>query len=303
MLKFYSPGKLLISAEYFVLNGAKAFALPTRKGQHMSVTPNKESFISWKSYTHENTLWMDVKLDIKNFSCIENSVTAPDLIQKLQEILLSIRTINPNFCSSGSDVVNTLEFDRSWGLGSSSTFINNLSQWADINPYEILSITFGGSGYDVAVAKENSALLYTKNDYSPQIDHLNFNPDFRNELYFIHLNQKQDSQKEVAAYNKKKAPTKEQINQISQISLALTESKTLEDFNNLIALHEDLVGSVLNQIPIKRRLFSDFEGQIKSLGAWGGDFILASGASSPGYFKSKGYEVILSYDEMIFSKE
>ena len=75
------------------------------------------------------------------------------------------------------------------------------------------------------------------------------------------------------------------------------------DFNNLIALHEDLVGSVLNQIPIKRLLFSDFEGQIKSLGAWGGDFILASGASSPVYFKSKGYEVILSYDAMIFSKE
>jgi mevalonate kinase len=85
MLKFYSPGKLLISAEYFVLNGAKAFALPTRKGQHMSVTPNKESFISWKSYTHENKLWMDVKLDIKNFSCIENSSTAPDLIQNCKK--------------------------------------------------------------------------------------------------------------------------------------------------------------------------------------------------------------------------
>ena len=46
-----------------------------------------------------------------------------------------------------------------------------------------------------------------------------------------------------------------------------------------------------------------FEGEIKSLGAWGGDFILASGINSPSYFESKGYKTIVKFDDMIYRKE
>ena len=34
---FYSNGKLLITAEYLVLDGAKAFALPTKFGQNLII--------------------------------------------------------------------------------------------------------------------------------------------------------------------------------------------------------------------------------------------------------------------------
>jgi mevalonate kinase len=40
MLDFYSHGKLLITSEYAVLDGAKALALPTRLGQKLSVSKN-----------------------------------------------------------------------------------------------------------------------------------------------------------------------------------------------------------------------------------------------------------------------
>ena len=46
--------------------------------------------------------------------------------------------------------------------------------------------------------------------------------------------------------------------------------------------------------------FPDFQGAIKSLGAWGGDFIMATGnEQTPYYFKNKGFDVVLNYEEII----
>ena len=70
-MKFYSPGKLLISAEYFVLSGAEALALPTQMGQHMNVEPIKEPVLQWKSYDLNRNLWMEGFLSIKNFEILE----------------------------------------------------------------------------------------------------------------------------------------------------------------------------------------------------------------------------------------
>ena len=39
-MEFYSNGKLLISGEYFVLDGAKCLALPCKKGQLLKIKPN-----------------------------------------------------------------------------------------------------------------------------------------------------------------------------------------------------------------------------------------------------------------------
>ena len=51
---------------------------------------------------------------------------------------------------------------------------------------------------------------------------------------------------------------------------------------------------------IQEKLFPDFKGVIKSLGAWGGDFVMAISKENPtAYFKEKGYPVVLSYEEMI----
>tara|TARA_B100000767_G_C19778109_1_gene543932 strand:- start:2003 stop:2911 length:909 start_codon:yes stop_codon:yes gene_type:complete len=302
MFEFYSPGKLLITGEYFVLSGATAFALPTFKGQRMQVIQIENPVLKWKSYTNSQEIWINTTLSLVDFECVESSNTPLPLIQKLQKILRCIRLMQPHFCSSGFEVITQLEFDRNWGFGSSSTLINNLAQWAVVNPYKLLDLTIGGSGYDIAVAQAKKPILFTRNQYSPSIEPLEFNPDFINELYLVYLNQKQDSQKEVTAYKKRKQPKLEQIDQISQISLALTNSNSLKDFNKLLLTHERLVGTILDKEPIQKRLFPDFNGQIKSLGAWGGDFILATGSTSISYFKKKGFSTILSYNDIISTK-
>ena len=51
---------------------------------------------------------------------------------------------------------------------------------------------------------------------------------------------------------------------------------------------------------IKEAVFPDFNGVIKSLGAWGGDFVMVVSQENPKkYFAQKGYEIMLTYGEMI----
>jgi hypothetical protein len=60
------------------------------------------------------------------------------------------------------------------------------------------------------------------------------------------------------------------------------------------------LADVLHQQPIQQRLFSDFPGVVKSLGAWGGDFVLATGKTdAQDYFRTKGYDVIVPYRDMV----
>jgi hypothetical protein len=47
-------------------------------------------------------------------------------------------------------------------------------------------------------------------------------------------------------------------------------------------------------------LFPDYSRAIKSLGAWGGDFVLATGNfNEMDYFKQKGFHTIISYHKMV----
>ena len=44
-MKFYAKGKLLLTAEYAVLGGAKALGLPTKLGQSLDVTKTTKAKI------------------------------------------------------------------------------------------------------------------------------------------------------------------------------------------------------------------------------------------------------------------
>ena len=81
-------------------------------------------------------------------------------------------------------------------LGSSSTLINNIAKWAKINPYKLLWSNFNGSGYDIACADSISPILY-KLENNNQLLKISFNPSFSKNLFFIHLNKKQNTNKEI----------------------------------------------------------------------------------------------------------
>ena len=79
-------------------------------------------------------------------------------------------------------------------------------------------------------------------------------------------------------------------------------AKTKEIFAQGLEEHEKMLSSVLEMKPVKETLFLDFDGTIKSLGAWGGDFVLVISQNDPkSYFAFKGFETVIPYSEMILS--
>ena len=60
--EFYAHGKLLLTGEYGVLDGALSLALPARYGQHMQVHPLHEKRVFFCSLTTEGTPWFEEEL-------------------------------------------------------------------------------------------------------------------------------------------------------------------------------------------------------------------------------------------------
>ena len=297
---FYSNGKLLLTGEYVVLDGALALALPTKFGQNLTVEPIPSKQILWKSFDQDGSTWFEDEFTFdeiinKPFNA-ENSVR-----NTLLEILNEAFQMNPNFLNkNGFNIETNLTFPKNWGLGTSSTLINNIGQWINIDAFELLNRSFGGSGYDIACAKRHSPIVYQLVNNQPQFKTVEFYPEFRNHLYFVYLNRKQSSKSAIANYINNQHNIGKTIEKINKITNSVLSSSDLKSFVYDMEKHESIMSEVLETITIKEAFFYDFKGVIKSLGAWGGDFVLVVSKDDPsGYFKERGFETILSYDEMI----
>ena len=75
-------------------------------------------------------------------------------------------------------------------------------------------------------------------------------------------------------------------------------TNTIEEFEYLLDEHEAITGQYIKSETVKSKYFSDYKGSVKSLGAWGGDFILATRKNKK-YFFEKGFDTIFSYSELI----
>ena len=297
-MNLYSSGKLLITGEYLVLDGAEALALPLSCGQSLNYKETTNNLIKWNSYDFKNNIWYSAIIDKNNLKVIESS--DHNISKRLHGILKSIRNHNPEFLTqNGYEIETKLNFDKNWGLGSSSTLISNLSKLADVDPYLILNETFGGSGYDIACSNLDHPILYSLNNGKRFIQKVEFNPGFRDNLYFVYLNKKQDSGKEIISYRNLNISDSD-IDKVTSISKQIIKTKSQQEFDLLLNSHEEILSTILKRDTIKKELFSDFEGSIKSLGAWGGDFILASCLYNPSsYFNGKGFNIIFSFNEMV----
>jgi len=309
MASYYSNGKLLITAEYVVLDGAKSLAIPTKYGQKIEISSIKENELVWESYTHKNERWLQVVFDLPRLRIISATFDAEkdggedSIAEHLQNILFEAKKLNNVFLTNqeGLYIKSNLTFARNWGLGSSSTLINNIAQWANIDAFELQFNTFGGSAYDIACARHNTPIRYQLNDKNPLIKEANdFNPNFKDQLYFIHLNKKQNSREGIAQYKNFKGDVNAFAEKISELTEEFINCNHLRSFEQLMKEHEQIIAAIIKQEPIQSKIFSDYFGQTKSLGAWGGDFILATGnQDTPEYFKNKGYPTIIKYQDMI----
>ena len=323
---YYSHGKFLLTSEYLVLKGALALALPLKLGQTLSVETRHGTFLQWDANKTDSP-WFSVTLDPKTLELID--CDDRQKAEKLAQILKAVKQLNPKvFEGIGLKFTTHLDFDPNWGLGSSSTLIANLARWANVNPYELLKLTFGGSGYDIACATAEGPIYYQLSAAEPALrqaqgpkvvepavpelvegptptaEPIDFNPPFADHLFFVYQGQKQSSSKEIKAFLAKANPIdlQKDIEAVSEISRAVPKCQTLDEFAMLMQCHERIIARCIGQEPVQKR-FPDFEGVLKSLGAWGGDFILAATGWDENqvreYFKGKGLEVVFGYNDLV----
>lgn len=294
---FHSNGKLLLTGEYVVLDGATALAIPTKYGQSLEIKSSENKNIHWKSFDKKDNVWFEEIFEYTDLQPLK-----PDNIysKTLSTILKEARNLNPNFLSDngGLQIKTKLDFPRNWGLGTSSTLINNIAEWAQVNAFLLLEKSFGGSGYDIAAAQHKLPILYQLKNGKPNIKEVHLPWQFKDSLFFVYLNQKQDSKKGIERYRNTNV-SKSTIQQISNISNQLLSCTSLSEFKRLMNLHEEIISENINLPTVKSQLFNDYPHTIKSLGAWGGDFVLVIGTTSEmEYFRRKGFGTIISFKEM-----
>lgn len=293
----------MLTGEYVVLDGANALAIPTKFGQKLLVKTLSFDFHSysnnnkWQALNFNNEVWIDVNLDdIRN---IDNTS------KNIFDIVKVLKIIHPHlFEEFRYEFISKLEFPNNWGLGSSSTLISLLAQWADVNPYLLLDKTFGGSGYDIACATAKTPIIYNVNNKKNALA-VELNSSWTKDAYFVFLNKKQNS-REAIAYYKTLQQTEKPIDDFNNLTEALVQCSNTDSAIEIVQEHENLMSNLLKTERLQSKLFSNFIGKCKSLGAWGGDFILAVSKEGEeyvkNYFENKGYNTIFKFEEMIWKE-
>lgn len=300
---YRGSGKLLISGEYVILEGATGLAIPVRYGQNLDVWTgdDNEEILLWQSEDMYEMLWFEARIKKSDGSII--STNKPDIAASLAPLIKFIKDFNPQWWNKVNRLKFKIDFPKQWGLGTSSTLIYTLSEATGLNPYEMLNATFGGSGYDIACAGANSPILYSRNQFGQaEIEGIPFEPVKADQFIFLYLGNKADTAASISYFKSLGKVPDTLIDEISDISTSLTKARSHEYMIELLQRHEYLIGTYLKMEPVQQRLFPDFKGVVKSLGAWGGDFVCALSEDPMddyAYFYNKGYFNVFPFKKMI----
>jgi mevalonate kinase len=302
--EYYSKGKFLLTGEYLVLQGASALAVPLKFGQKMNIVPLQEKgIIKWETFVQDQP-WFSGVFNLKNFNIIESSNQQTALF--VRKLLQAGNELQPGFLTQhqGFSITNFLDFDINWGLGSSSSLLSNFAWWLGISPFALYRKLYLGSGYDVFCSRAEKPILYQLNKGLPVFRETDFKPEYSGQVFFIYLGRKQDSQKSVHAFLSKPVQYRNIIKRVSTLSNEMIGAESLDAFMQVMQDHETLMSAVLGIKPVKDDLFPDFPGEIKSLGAWGGDFVMAATKMSSedvvGYFGRKNMQTVFKWDEIVY---
>ena len=301
-----SNGNLIISGEYFVLTGAKALAVPLKFGQSMKVEciQNSGNTIRWK--TNE----LGITWFTADFNCEDLNITSTSdvgTVLGLQKLLKRIRSIKPDFFRKGSSYIITcdINFNLNWGWGSSSTLISNLANYAGIDPFELNKLVSSGSGYDIAASLSPTPIFYQLKEGTQEINPVAFNPVFKNFIWFLYLGNKQSTSNSIEKYLRSVEKNKNLGPAITGLTDMIAKEEKIEEFIRYLTEHEKIIAGALNLTRIKEKYFNDFKGEIKSLGAWGGDFAMVISPLNEKvikqYFNDRGLDIIFGFDEIVRS--
>ncbi|MDV3507714.1 30S ribosomal protein S6 [Elizabethkingia anophelis] len=283
------------------MDGAKALAIPTKPGQDLSAEKidDHRSLIHWETY-REGKLWLKTCIDYKNLFVTETNIANASAF--ILKIFSTLKDMGSESLEADYSYIlkSNVQFPENFGLGSSSTLMNNIANWGNVDAFALNDIALGGSGYDIAVAKAGAPIIYTRNGGNKTVETVNYSPSFKDQLLFVHLNKKQDSREGITMY-KQMEKSQDLIHYFSELTDEILISENLENFSLIMEDHEKTMSIFLKIPTVKEKYFKNAPSFFKSLGAWGGDFILTTKfCDYENYFLHNGFPNFFSYDELIY---
>ncbi|TNE31283.1 MAG: hypothetical protein EP346_01355 [Bacteroidetes bacterium] len=295
--QIHASGKLMLTGEYAVLDGALAWAVPTVLGQNLSAIPSPGAGLKWQSTNSKGEAWFRGLWDSDGKLLNQNDI---EVAETLHRLLMKALDLNSN-PFGGWSVETQLEFPNAWGLGSSSSLVALLAHWLEVNPHELFYNTLTGSGYDVAVAYENAGVLFQLHESKPEYEITLHHPTFADQLYFAYSGKKQNSQREVKSYSQL-APEVRQtlVDPITELTKQMHSTENFHHFCRCMSQHEEILGTIMEG-EVLQNTIPNLSGTIKHLGAWGGDFFLLATEDSRDLerLKAHGITTIFNWNELI----
>jgi mevalonate kinase len=268
--------KFLLSGEYLVLDGAWALAIPLKFGQTLHIDSYPGDFCLIESREANLQPWFQATFHPGTGLVMES--TNEDVALQLERLLQVIPAPVKREFLKAKKLIFTVDFQRNWGLGSSSTLVSLLSQYLHQNPYTLLQASFKGSGYDIACATARQPILYRLNPpEAPSVQPVELKAELLQHLHFFYLGKKALSSGAVLQYSQLPLLQRQQAAaEISELTLRMHAQQTVEEWSRCISKHNSILSALLQQ-PNPANLFPDAPGPLKPMGAWGGDFMLGIG--------------------------
>lgn len=298
---FFARGKLLLTAEYVVLDGVPAVAVPTHLGQRLVVTEDMGlPLLTWTARAHDGSIWLEGSLERTSDGWISTEKNTTSGLVRLSELLRAAEHLRGTPLPGGA-VETFLEFPNDYGWGSSSTLIALVAQWAHVDALALHFATQNGSGYDAVCALASGPIRYTRTGpASAQWGPVSLAHWPHSTLYLVHLGSKQRSEQDVVRY---RSLTSDPllIDAVGKAAENLLQASSPQEWSDAARAHEAAVSKVLGREPVGTTHFSSYPHAVKSLGAWGGDFVLAQvlEASDLQWFKEHGYTTVLPWSDCV----
>ena len=275
----------MLCGEYAVTIGVEALALPVSLGQWMYVwefdSPGGGDRLIWEAKEKDGSTWLNESfaLPLETMEAETEKSSERDRSREVLHSMLSM--VAEGFWKTGKSyrIETQLEFDRSSGLGSSSTMVANFARFAGLDAQKVQQKVLGGSGYDVAVAELGKGLVFWKNAEVANWDAWKLSADLTSKWKIIFLDKKQNSRNALADVKGKLMEIEKDdflMHQLQQVCAAVKMANQVPMLEAGLEMWQAILAMSLGlETPYQHFKFQPTKGGLcKWLGAWGGDMLL-----------------------------
>ena len=275
----------MLCGEYAVTIGIEALALPVSLGQWMYVwefdSPGGGDRLIWEAKEKDGSTWLNESfaLPLETMEAETEKSSERDRSREVLHSMLSM--VAEGFWKTGKSyrIETQLEFDRSSGLGSSSTMVANFARFAGLDAQKVQQKVLGGSGYDVALAELGKGLVFWKNAEVANWDAWKLSADLTSKWKIVFLGKKQNSRNALADVKGKLMEIEKDdflMHQLQQVCAAVKMANQVPMLEAGLEMWQAILAMSLGlETPYQHFKFQPTKGGLcKWLGAWGGDMLL-----------------------------